>query len=46
VLQFVGLGIGAETVAETSAGEVVGLVMFILLFAYAVWDSMRAKADN
>jgi putative OPT family oligopeptide transporter len=46
VLQFVGLRIGAETVAETSAGEVVGLVMFILLFAYAVWDSMRAKVDN
>jgi putative OPT family oligopeptide transporter len=25
-------------------GEITGLVMFVLLFAYAVWDSMRAKA--
>jgi putative OPT family oligopeptide transporter len=31
--------------AETHGAEIVGLVMFILLFAYTVWDSMRAKEE-
>jgi protein-S-isoprenylcysteine O-methyltransferase Ste14 len=29
--------------AESINGEITGLVMFGLLFAYAMWDSMRAK---
>jgi len=31
--------------AESTSGELVGLLMFILLCAYAYWDSMRAKAE-
>ncbi len=30
---------------EASHGEVAGLVMFILLAAYTVWDTMRAKEE-
>ncbi|MCL5033898.1 MAG: oligopeptide transporter, OPT family [Bacteroidetes bacterium] len=29
--------------AESTNGELVGLVMFVFLCAYALWDSMRAK---
>jgi putative OPT family oligopeptide transporter len=29
--------------AESTNGEIAGLVMFALLFAYALWDSMRGK---
>ncbi len=31
--------------ADSANGEITGLVMFALLFAYALWDSMRAKAE-
>ncbi|MCK5573651.1 MAG: oligopeptide transporter, OPT family, partial [Bacteroidetes bacterium] len=31
--------------AESHMGEIVGLAMFILLFIYMVWDSMRAKPE-
>lgn len=31
--------------AESHTGEIMGLFMFILLFAYMVWDSMRAKEE-
>lgn len=31
--------------AESANGEITGLVMFILLFGYALWDSMRAKEE-
>jgi hypothetical protein len=33
------------TWAETHGAEIVGLIMFILLFAYTLWDSMRAKEE-
>jgi putative OPT family oligopeptide transporter len=33
------------TWAETHGAEIAGLCMFILLFAYTVWDSMRAKEE-
>jgi putative OPT family oligopeptide transporter len=46
ILQYVGIGVGAETVAESGAGEMIGLFMFVMLFVYAVWDSMRAKAED
>lgn len=29
--------------ADSHSGEITGLIMFILLCAYAIWDSMRAK---
>ena len=32
--------------AETHNAEIVGLIMFIALFAYTVWDSMRARIDD
>ncbi len=31
--------------AESTNGEIAGLTMFALLFAYALWDSMRAKEE-
>jgi putative OPT family oligopeptide transporter len=31
---------------ETRNAEIVGLIMFIALFAYTVWDSMRAKRED
>ncbi len=31
--------------AESTNGEILGLIMFILLFAYAMWDSIRAKEE-
>ncbi|MBM2840864.1 MAG: putative rane protein [Bacteroidetes bacterium] len=33
------------TWAESHGAEIVGLIMFILLFAYTLWDSMRAKEE-
>jgi uncharacterized oligopeptide transporter (OPT) family protein len=30
---------------EAANGEMAGLVMFVLLFAYALWDTMRAKEE-
>ena len=32
--------------AESTNGEITGLIMFVLLVAYAVWESLRAKPDN
>jgi len=34
-----------EAWAASSNGEIAGLVMFALLFAYAMWDTMRAKEE-
>jgi len=31
--------------AESQAGEILGLIMFLALFAYMVWDSMRANEE-
>jgi putative OPT family oligopeptide transporter len=31
--------------AESPSGEITGLVMFLLLAGYAVWDSLRAKPE-
>jgi protein-S-isoprenylcysteine O-methyltransferase Ste14 len=31
--------------AESIKGEITGLIMFALLFAYAFWDSMRGKEE-
>jgi putative OPT family oligopeptide transporter len=32
--------------AETHNAEIVGLIMFIALFAYTIWDSMRARMED
>jgi putative OPT family oligopeptide transporter len=34
-----------STIAESHLGEVLGLGAFVLLFAYALWDTMRAKKE-
>lgn len=34
-----------STWANTHNAEIVGLIMFVLLFAYTMWDSMRAKEE-
>ena len=31
--------------SETHGAEIVGLIMFVLLFAYTTWDAMRAKEE-
>ncbi|MGA9406858.1 MAG: oligopeptide transporter, OPT family [Bacteroidota bacterium] len=31
--------------ADSHSGEITGLIMFVLLFSYALWDSMRAKEE-
>jgi putative OPT family oligopeptide transporter len=32
--------------SDSHGAEILGVVMFALLFAYALWDSMRAKRDD
>ncbi len=44
-LRFGGLDLQVGTWSETAIGEVAGLVAFILLFAYALMDTMRAKPE-
>jgi putative OPT family oligopeptide transporter len=46
--QFLQLGVAGWYMtawAESHNGEILGLVMFILLATYAIWDSMRAKVE-
>ena len=35
----------ATSWAESNRGEITGLIMFVLLASYALWDSMRAKEE-
>jgi putative OPT family oligopeptide transporter len=35
----------ATSWAESNKGEITGLIMFVLLASYALWDSMRAKEE-
>ncbi len=44
-LRFADVELSIGHWAETAGGEFTGLIMFVLLFAYALMDSMRAKAD-
>ena len=44
-IQFGYEGWYSKAWAESVNGELTGLVMFILLFGYALWDSMRAKEE-
>jgi len=46
-LRFFGIDWSSSRLAwtESHGAEMLGLLMFILLFAYTVWDSMRAKEE-
>ena len=44
-LRFGGLDLAIPGWAETPGAELVGLVAFVLLFAYMITDSMRAKVE-
>jgi putative OPT family oligopeptide transporter len=44
-LKFFGFDWYNAHFAESTTGELVGLVMFVGLFIYAVWDSMRAEPE-
>jgi hypothetical protein len=35
----------ATSWAESNRGEITGLIMFVCLASYALWDSMRAKEE-
>jgi hypothetical protein len=35
----------ATSWAESNRGEITGLIMFVFLVSYALWDSMRAKEE-
>ncbi len=43
LLKFFDIEYYQAHIAESSAGQIVGFVMFILLFAYAYWDTMKAR---
>ena len=45
-LRFGNLDLMVGTWAETHVGEIIGLAAFILLFAYMVFDAMRAKREE
>jgi len=44
-LRFGGADWYNAALAESHTGEIIGLLMFVLLFVYMVWDSMRAKPE-
>lgn len=44
-LRFGGLDLQVGTWNETAIGEMAGLAAFVLLFAYALFDTMRAKPE-
>ncbi|MGB5874718.1 MAG: oligopeptide transporter, OPT family [Bacteroidota bacterium] len=44
-LRFGGADWYNAALGESHTGEIIGLVMFVLLFVYMVWDSMRAKPE-
>jgi putative OPT family oligopeptide transporter len=46
VLRFSGINYINEAWFESHSAEILALVMFILIAAYMIWDSMRAKAEK
>jgi len=44
-LKFAGLDWYQSSIADSQTGEIIGLIMFILLITYALWDTMRAKEE-
>jgi putative OPT family oligopeptide transporter len=45
LLRFGNLNMVMEQWSESNGAEILGLVMFILLFSYTLWDSLRAKPE-
>ncbi len=46
VLRFSGINYINEAWFESHSAEILALVMFVLIAAYMIWDSMRAKAEK
>jgi putative OPT family oligopeptide transporter len=46
LLKFFDVDFFQAHIAESSAGQIAGLVMFVLLCVYAYWDTMKAKAGK
>lgn len=44
-LKFGGFDWYNASLADSQTGEIIGLIMFIALISYSVWDSMRAKEE-
>jgi putative OPT family oligopeptide transporter len=44
-LKFSGIDLLNAAWQETKGAEILGIVMFLLLTAYLIWDSMRAKEE-
>jgi putative OPT family oligopeptide transporter len=45
LLRFGNLNMVMEQWSESNGAEILGLVMFALLFAYTLWDALRAKPE-
>ncbi|MFI5250862.1 MAG: OPT family oligopeptide transporter [Bacteroidota bacterium] len=45
-LKFAGFNWYQQAWAESQAGEITGLIMFLLLIGYSLWDTMRAKEED
>jgi putative OPT family oligopeptide transporter len=45
VIRFGGYNWMAEAWAESQGGQILGLLMFLILIGYTIWDTMRAKPE-
>ncbi|MBP1654898.1 MAG: putative rane protein [Bacteroidetes bacterium] len=46
LLKFFDIDYFQASIAESQAGQAIGLAMFVLLFAYAYWDTMKARSNK
>ncbi len=46
ILKSAGLNLKATEWAESAGAEYLGLVMFLVIIGYMIWDSMRAKEED
>ena len=46
LLKSAGLNIRLDEWADSHSGELVGLVMFVAICAYMIWDSLRGKEEK
>ena len=44
LLKFFDIDYFQASIAESQAGQIIGVIMFVLLFAYAYWDTMKARS--
>jgi uncharacterized oligopeptide transporter (OPT) family protein len=44
-LKFAGVDLLNSAWQETHSAEIIGVVVFLFLASYLIWDSMRAKED-